>query len=185
MKEKTKRVAKKAGNEVKSILLVTLYFAVWFGILILLKKLILADYNIQFSGISTALISALIMAKVVLIMEYIELGQWVKKQPPYVDIILRTLLYALGVLFVSILEKAFETRAESGGFVNALKNVFHHKDIYKVWASTIVIGIALFWYNVFAIFTQYFNKHELGILLFKTPLEEVLLKNSESVKKDL
>lgn len=179
MKEKTKNVAKKAGNEIKSILLVTLYFAIWFGILILLKKLILIDYNIQFSGITSALIGALIMAKVVLLMEYIELGQWVKSKPPIVDIILRTFLYALGVLFISILEKAFESRAESGGFINALKNVFQHRDIYKVWASTIVIGIALFWYNVFAILTQYFNNHELGKLFFKTRLTEILMKNSE------
>ena len=179
MKEKTKNVAKKAGNEIKSILLVTLYFAIWFGILILLKKLILIDYNIQFVGISTALIGALIMAKVVLIMEYIELGSWVAKKPPIVDILLRTLLYTLGVAFVLLLEKAFESRKESGGFVPAMEHVFQNRDIYKVWASILVISISLFWYNVFAILTQYFNHHELRALFLKTPLEKIVLKNKE------
>ncbi|WP_264566149.1 hypothetical protein [Flavobacterium sp. N3904] len=179
MKEKTKKVAKKAKNEIKSILLVTLYFAVWFGILIGIKKLILIDYNIEFVGLSTALIGALIMAKVVLIMEYIEFGQWVKKQPPFVDVILRTFLYTSGVLFVLLLEKAFESRHESDGFTTALKQVFQHRDIYKVWASTLVISISLFWYNVFAILTQYFNNHELSSLFLNIPLEKVLLKNAE------
>lgn len=61
MNTKTKKVTKRVGKEIKSILLVTLYFAIWFGVLIVLKKLILIDYNIQFSGISTALIGALIL----------------------------------------------------------------------------------------------------------------------------
>lgn len=179
MNTKTKKVTKRVGKEIKSILLVTLYFAIWFGVLIVLKKLILIDYNIQFSGISTALIGALIMAKVVLIMEYIELGQWVKKQPAMVDVLLRTLLYTLGVLVVLLLEKGFESRKETGGFSDAMVQVFQHRDIYKVWAATIVIGISLFWYNLFAVLTQYYNHHELGKILFKTPLQEILLKNNE------
>lgn len=185
MNTKTKTVTKKIENELKSILLVTLYFALWFGILIVLKKLILIDYDIQFRGISTALIGALVMAKVVLIMEYIEFGKWIKKQPPIVDILLRTFLYTLGVLVVMVLEKAFEARKEAGGFGDAIVQVFQHRDIYKVWASTLVVSISLFWFNVFTILRQYLKTNEMAKLFLKTPLEEVLLKHPENKTIDL
>ena len=143
------------------------------------------DYNIQFVGLSTALIGALIMAKVVLIMEYIEFGNWVKSKPPIVDILLRTLLYTLGVFVVMLLEKAFEARKEAGGFGNAISHVFDNRDIYKVWASTIVVSISLFWFNVYSIFKLYLKNNEISTLIFKTPLEEILEKHSEVKTIDL
>ena len=185
MKAKTKTVTKKIGNEIKSILLVTLYFAIWFVVLIVLKKLILIDYNIEFVGLSTALIGALIMAKVVLIMEYIEFGQWIKRQPAIVDVLLRTLLYTLGAFVVMLPEKAFEARREAGGFGNAISHVFDNRDIYKVWASTIVVSISLFWFNVYSIFKLYLKNNEISTLIFKTPLEEILEKHSEVKTIDL
>ncbi len=177
MKPKTKSITKKVGNELKSVALVTFYFAVWFCLLIVLKKLILIDYNIEFVGLSTALIGALIMAKVVLIMEYIEFGEWIKKKPAIVEILLRTLLYTLGVIVVLLLEKAFEARKESGGFSAAIIHIFDNRDIYKVWASTIVISFSLFWFNMFSIINQDLKTNDLSTLLFKTPLEDVLPNN--------
>jgi hypothetical protein len=170
----------KVVKEIKSILAVTLYFALWLGVLMFLKKLMLEDYNIEFSGVSIALISALIMAKVVLLMELIKLGSWVERQPAIVDIIIRTLLYSIGVLFVSLLEKAFEARHEEGGFGKALSHVFQHRDIYKVWAGTLVVGLSLFFFNVFSILQQKYSEHELAKVLFSTPLKDIKAKNSHS-----
>ena len=172
MKEKIKTITKKAGNELLSIALTTLYFAVWFVLLMILKKIILIDYQIHFVGLSTALIGALIMAKVVLIMQYIEF-EWIKKYPPIADIAIRTFLYTLGALAVLLLEKAFEARDEYSGFGSALEHIFQHRDIYKVWASTLIIAVSLFWFNVFSILQQYLKHNEIKTLLFKTPLEEI------------
>ncbi|HWR93700.1 MAG TPA: hypothetical protein VN192_00685 [Flavobacterium sp.] len=180
MNSKTKNITKKAINEIKSILLVTLYFATWFGILMLLKKLVLEDYNINFGSITTVIISALIMSKVVLIMQYIEFGQWVKSKPPIVDIIVRTLIYMIGVFIVLIIEKAFEIRQEYGGFDNALTHVFQNRDIYKFETSLIIVGLSIFWFNTFSILTQYYNPKDLINLFFKTPLQEILKKNIKS-----
>ena len=51
-------------GEIKAIGLVTLYFASWFGMMILLKRLVLAEHQIEFRGVSTAIVGALIVAKV-------------------------------------------------------------------------------------------------------------------------
>lgn len=163
----------KVIRELKSIAGVTLYFFLWFGILMLLKTIMLKDYNIQFSGISIAIITALVMAKVVLLMELIKFGPWVRRQPAIVDVVLRTIMYTLGVLFVQLLEKAFESRHEEGGFGNAMIRVFQHRDMYKILAGTIVVGISLFFYNVYSVLKQYFSGRKFVKLLFNMSIEEI------------
>src|SRR5215831_15516989 len=106
----------KLAHEFRVVVVTTAYFAVWFGVLVALKRLLLADYEIQFRGLSLALISALIVAKVVLLLEHVTLGQWVRNHAVAVDVLLRTLLYALGVAMVLLLERGFEARHEHGGF---------------------------------------------------------------------
>src|SRR5258708_20739578 len=98
----------KVLKEIKALGLLTFYFAVWFGMMLFVKRLVLAQYKIEFRGASMALVGALVVAKVVLVLEHVSLGQWVRRRPVAVDIALRTLLYTLGVLILLLLEKAFE-----------------------------------------------------------------------------
>ena len=131
--------------------LTTLYFAAWFLALVLVKKLILDEYHIQFRGVSIALFGALVMAKVVLVLEHVPLGRWVGRHAAALDVALRTLLYALGVAIVLLLEKAFEARHEWGGFGASLARVFEHRDIPHVWANVICVAGALLVFNALAV----------------------------------
>ena len=167
-------------KEIKEIIGMTLYFLLFLGLLIVLKKLILDDYQIEFKGFSIAIIGALVMAKVVLLMELIPRGEWVRRQPAIVDVVLRTILYTIGVLVVMLLEKAFESRHEEGGFGAALQHVFRKRDIYQVWAGTIVVGFSLFGYNLMSVMRLYIGKHQLTSLYFSTPLEQIDIRQSKS-----
>ena len=140
----------KLKHELKAIILVTLFFAAWLGIFMGLKILLLEDYHIQFGGFSMVLIGALILAKVVLILEHVSLGAWLRDKPVLVDVLLRTILYAFGTFVVMLLEKTFESRHEQGGFGPALMNVFQHRDMPHVWANTICLTGALLFYNLLA-----------------------------------
>ena len=115
---------RKLTEEVTALSLAMLYFAAWIAALLVLKQLILAEYQIAFHGLSLALIGALILSKVVLILEHVSLGAWVRARPAWVDIILRTILYSLGVALVLVLEKGFEARHEYGGFSAAVTAIF-------------------------------------------------------------
>lgn len=141
-------IQEKLKHELKAVILVTLFFAAWLGIFMGLKILILDGYQIRFGSVSAVVIGALILAKVVLILKHVPLGGWVKKQPVLVDVILRTVLYAFGTFIVMLLEKAFESRHEQGGFVSALTNVFQHPDMPHIWANTICVTGALLFYNL-------------------------------------
>lgn len=159
----------KLKNELKSVGIATLYFLIWFGFLMLIKVLLLKDYNIEFTSVSMVIVGAVVVAKVILIMEYIPLGPWVKKQPAYVDLILRTVLYSLGVLVILILEKGFEGSSEYGGFISSVIQTFNQADIYHVWVNTIVVFGALLGFNFLTLIRTRLGK---GVLfgMLKEPL---------------
>jgi hypothetical protein len=137
-------------KELKSVFMTTLYFFVWFGALMVIKVLLLREYEIEFYGFSKVLIGALILAKVVLILEYVPLS-FTKKQLVIVGLIIRTILYLGGVFLVLILERSFESRHEYGGFGNALMNVFSDVNIYHFWVNCIVVFGALLFFNLWSI----------------------------------
>jgi hypothetical protein len=62
-------------DELKALTEAFLYFTAWLGVLVLLKKLILDQYHIEFKGVSAALVGALVLSKVVLILEKVWRGR--------------------------------------------------------------------------------------------------------------
>jgi len=161
----------KLRNEIRAVALATLYFATWIGVLVFLKQLALAEYRIEFHGLSLALVGALVLAKVVLVLEHVPLGAWIRTRPALVDVILRTSLYAFGVLVVLLLEKAFEGRHDHGGFGPSLIAVFQHAEVHHVWVNTICLSGALLGYNVLTVVRRHLGEGGL-IRLFLSPLPE-------------
>jgi hypothetical protein len=162
-------IQQKLRHELKSIVLVTLYFAAWLGMLMALKVLILEDYQIRFRGFSMVLIGALVLAKVVLILEHVPLGAWLRDQPALFDVLLRTILYAFGAFVVLLLEKAFESRHEQGGFGPALMNVFHHRDMPHLWANTLCVTGALLFYNLISALNRHLGAGGLPRVFLSPP----------------
>lgn len=162
-------IRQKLKHELKAVVMVTLFFAAWLGSLMGLKILILEDYHIRFGGFSMVLIGALVLAKVVLILEHVPLGAWLRSRPVLMDVLLRTILFALGTLVVLLLEKAFESRHEQGGFVPALMNVFQHRDMPHLWANTIGVTGALLFYNLLSVLNRHLGTGGLARVFLSAP----------------
>ena len=75
-------------------------------------------------------------------------SQWTRKHSAIYFIIFRTLFNIIAVFVFLLLEKAFESRHEYGGFGSSLSQIFQHRDVYHVWANVTVVSIAVFWFNV-------------------------------------
>ena len=139
------------GHELRALAEAFLYFACWLGLLVGLKSLILAEYRVEFHGLSAALIGALVLSKVVLILESVPLGSWTRRTAAWIEVLVRTGLYSAGVVVVLLLEKGFEGRHEYGGFIPSLLSVFQHADIDHVWANTICVTAALLGFNLLSV----------------------------------
>lgn len=158
-------------RELKTLGLVFAYFAGWLAFLVLVKQLVLAEYDVQFDGISKALIGALILSKVVLVLEYVPVGKWLRGRPAWMDVVVRTTLYMLGVFVVLVLEKGFDGRHEYGGFGKSLAAVFEHADVYLVWLNLAVVSFALLGYNITAVIKRHLGEGGIWRLLTE-PLPE-------------
>ena len=146
-KPHVRHLRQKLGHELKYVAIATAFFLAWIAALMGLKVLVLAEYHIRFGQFSLALLGALVLAKVVLILEHVPMGSWLQRQPAFVDLFLRAGLYPAGAFVVMLLEKAIEARHEFGGFAAALSNIFQHRDMPHVLANTICITGALVMYN--------------------------------------
>lgn len=166
---RTSSFAQKLQHELKAVLETTLYFAVWLGVLLMLKQLVLEEYHIRFRGVATALFGALLLAKVVLILERVSLGEWLRRQPAMLEVMIRTCLYGGGVLLVLVLEKAFEARHEPGGFVQTLGGIFAHPDMPHVLANAICVTSALFGFNTLSVVRRHLGRGGLHRLLLSRP----------------
>jgi len=63
-----------AKHELRQLGVVTVYFLFCFGMVLTLKKLILAQYDIEFYALSVLVVSALVAAQVVLILDKTRVG---------------------------------------------------------------------------------------------------------------
>ena len=156
-------------EEIKALFVAMLYFGIWIGMLMSIKILILAEYRIAFEGWSLAVVGVLVLAKVVLVLEHVPLGRWVSKQGAWLEVLLRTVLYTLGVFVVMVLEKAFEGRHDYGGFDNALSGVLQHGDAPHIWVNLICVTAALLGYNILDVIRRQFGPGGL-LKLFLSPI---------------
>jgi hypothetical protein len=149
----------------------TLYFAIWIGALVVLKELILAEYDVDYRGLTSALVGALILAKVVLVLEHVPLGSWVRHQPAWVDVASRTVLYTVGVFIVIVLEKSFEGRHEHGGFLASMTAAFNDARLDHALANIICVAGALLSFNVITLISESLGEGGLK-RIFVTPRKE-------------
>lgn len=153
-------------EEIKTVILATIYFAFCFVLIMVLKQLLLSEYGIAFNGIATAMITALVTAKVVVVLRKVPLSHIYEGQPRIVDVVARTLLYTFATLLALLLEHAFEKRGEYDGFFNAVAQVFEHRDVTRVWATTIWVGLCFAVYNAFGVIYEALGGKEVRRILF-------------------
>ncbi|MBN8507234.1 MAG: hypothetical protein J0L57_01335 [Burkholderiales bacterium] len=157
------------ARELKSLAIVALYFGVWIAAALLLKVMILAEYRIGFADWSVIVVGALILSKVVLILEHVSLGEWLRAQPAWVDVVVRTVLYSAGVVLVLLLERGIEGRSEHGGFGAALQAGLEGVNGFHVVTNAICLSGALFFYNVLSVIRRHLGDRGL-LKLFQQPL---------------
>lgn len=167
----------KLKEELKSLGIIMLYFGLWFVFMIILKTLLLRQYDIEFTGLSMAFVGALIVGKVILIIDHIPLGSWIEKQPAIFDILFRTLLYSVGIIIIIILEKAFEVRHDYGGFLSAIPEVFNRTDVNQVYANSLVVICAILGFNLFTLFGKYFGQGGFRKVLLSPPPKKNIDRN--------
>ena len=93
------RFAKWAAEEFRRFIVLFLYLWVLFGLFVLNERIVLRQEGINFAAQGFAVINALVLAKVMLIAEDLNLGHWLNRRPLIYPILHDSLLFT--VLFIS------------------------------------------------------------------------------------
>lgn len=130
-------------HELKEVGLVTLYFFFCFGIILTLTKLMLEGYNIEFNAFSKALISAMIVAKIVVLLGKTRAGtRFDTHHALGATVLYRTMVYSGCTFLVLFAEKMFHAFREAGRLGAAVMLVWEHKDLSLILAKVLCIGLA-------------------------------------------
>jgi hypothetical protein len=101
-------------HEFKEMLPPTIFFFIGFNLILFTKRLLLADYLIQFTGFFIATTSALVVGKAVLVADAFPFLNRFDYKPLAAPILFKTLVYTLFV-FIARLIEAFAHYAIAGG----------------------------------------------------------------------
>lgn len=137
-------------HEAVDVGMVTLYFLGCFFLASVFVKLILAEHRIEFQGLGEAAITALILAKVVVVMGKTRAGtRFDARVPVALASAYKSTLYFLATLLVFVAEKLFHVYREQDTFGAALAAVWAHRDREVILAKSMCIGLALVGYHLY------------------------------------
>jgi hypothetical protein len=155
-------------HELKLVGLVTLYFMTCFALVLTLKKLFLAQYDLEFYGISAAVVGALVVGKVVVLLDHTRLGnRFDDTHSAWVGAIYKTAVYSAVAFLVIATEKIIHAYRETGHFGESLKEVWHHRDRSVMLATVLCVGLAFAGYNLYSAIDRRLGNGTLRKLLFR------------------
>jgi hypothetical protein len=142
--------AERVRHEVREIGLVTLYFLACFLFFLSMKALLLDEYHIETPVLSTAIIGALVVAKVVVLLDKTSLGERFASSRLLVHVLWRSLVYTAVAFVVTLAERLFDLYRRSGDLSTSLTELWAGEDVDHFLALNLTVGLSLLVYNVFA-----------------------------------
>jgi hypothetical protein len=137
-------------DELRQVGLVTLYFMVCFGIVLTLKKLFLAEYQIEFYALSGVIVGGLVAGKVVVVLDHTPVGhRFAADHRPGLAALYKTIIYTMVAFVVVTGEKLFHSYREHDGLASAITAVWENRDRSIILAKVLCVGLSFFGYHLF------------------------------------
>ena len=169
-----RRVGAHILEEIRHVLPATIYFFLGFNLVLLTKQLMLAQYLIQFSGFFIATGAALVVGKVVLVVDKMPFLRRYDHAPLIRPILFKTIVYTFFVFVARLIEALIHYVIESG----QLGGFFHHMQAEFSWHRFIAVQL---W--IFVLFLGYVTGSEINHLLGDGELAKILFTRPSSKLK--
>ena len=153
-------------KESKEVFLVSSYFFLCFCVIVLLKKLFLAQHGIEFHGLPLAILGALILGKVVVILDKTSFGNAFKNSALFINVIWRSLIYSIIAFAALYAEQIYHHYHKSGSLNSAIFERFSERDLDNFMATSICIFLSFLVYNIFSEIDRNLGKGQLFKMFF-------------------
>lgn len=125
-------------HELKELIPPTAFFFVAIGLLMLTKRLILKQYGIGFSDFAAVLIGALVVGKVVLIVDCFKFVNRYPGKPLIYNVLWKTAIYTAAAFIVRIAEEIIPKLLQHGSLAGTIQHlaegiVWPHFWIIHLW----------------------------------------------------
>lgn len=165
-------MGERVRHELREIGLVTVYFLVCFGIFLTLKKLLLEEYHVSVYVFHAAVIGALVVAKVVVLLEKTSFGNRFRHGSLIAHAMWRSLVYTAVVFVVTLAEHLVEAYLDQGDLEPAVAGLWASKDFDHLLAANLCVALSFLLYNTFTELDRRLGRGSIRRLLFSTQVVE-------------
>ena len=150
-----------------------LFFFVAFLLIFVMFKLFVSQYAIEFSAFTKAAIGALIIGKVIAVLDWAESGYTTNKTHRRIVVIAgKTVVYALVVIVLGIGERIFEAYRKAGGLGGAISRLIANSNVDRFMGLVLLISVVVFVYLVMQKIEGAMGKGTLFKLFFEAPRDK-------------
>jgi hypothetical protein len=153
----------KAAHEAKELLILFLYLGFFFCALAAYSNLLLRDYIGSSLTYGFALINALVVAKVILIGDYMRLGKRAEHRSLFVAAIAKSVLFALFVLAFHFLEEVIKALVHGRDIASAFRDI----PTDQLLARSVIVFATFIPLFGFREFRRVMGEEEFSALLFR------------------
>ena len=114
---------------VRALAPVILFFFVAFLLIFLIFQLFGEQYSIEFSALSKAAVAALVLGKLIPVLDWAQSGYRFNAYRPAVVIACKTLVYGLVVILLGIGERIFHAARQTGSLQGGIDLVIAHANL--------------------------------------------------------
>jgi hypothetical protein len=165
----------KAVHEMMEYCINFVYLAGFFGLFTWYRRLILAEYQIIYLNYSFSVIEALVLAKVIMIGDFLRLGRGFQGRPLIFPTLYKSVVFSVWVWLFHVLEQTvgglFRGKGLTGGFEEIMG-----RGGYELFANCMVVFFA---------FIPFFAFKELGRVLGEGKIRELFFRRRASTESNL
>jgi hypothetical protein len=155
-------------KEFVALLPVFLFFLVGFLLLITLIKLALAQFSVEMTVVSGAVIGALLAAKAALVLDETPLARSLEHDRRIIAVAVKVLFYGVASLLLLSVERVLEALPKVHGFDAAFRYAFEHATRYRALSWALGISIVFALYFAFLEINERMGEGELWRLFFES-----------------
>lgn len=159
-------LAAKVKEEVRKMLVVAVFFALGFCLLIIHNRLLTAGSGIEIAGFGRALVGGLIVAKVLLTVNMLPFVHAFPDKPLVQNIVWKTSLYVVGSVIFLYIEPFVKSLVKGMGVAVSHSRAWHEVLLPRTWATVIWLAVLM------AVFV---TAQELGRVMGKEQLRDIFL----------
>lgn len=131
-------------HELHEIIPPTVFFFIAFLLILVTKKLVLEDYGIEASAVAAAVMGALIVGKVVLIVDHFPFVNKFPGKPLIYNVTWKTALYLIAAFLVRYLEHLIEFARKYGSAIEGNRHllaevIWSNFFLIQVWLSVLLL----------------------------------------------